>query len=82
MLYEYRSDGGKNSIYLVDHAWTFRPEQVRQHLNVIPGLLERMCGLVVPDMESKDKAEQIEAVMIGMWKYCLTYSLGNETFGP
>ena len=33
-------------IYLVDHAWTFRPENARQQLENYPGLLERMANLM------------------------------------
>merc|ERR1719219_3225681 len=29
-------------IYLVDHAWTFKPEDARLQLQQYPGLLERM----------------------------------------
>ena len=42
------------SIFLIDHAWTFRPEAVGGLLASVPGLAARMAALVdvwgVPDV--------------------------------
>ena len=75
-----RADDGKN-IYLVDHAWTFRPQTSRQHLESIPGLLERMANLF--DLEADtEKEELIDLVMEEKWKYAQTYSVGSaDTIG-
>lgn len=67
-----------NHIYLVDHAWTFRPNQARNHLNTIPGLLERMCGLVGTSFDVNKKDETVENVMEQVWKYSQSYSIGNS----
>ncbi|XP_071942754.1 tubulin--tyrosine ligase-like protein 12 isoform X2 [Antedon mediterranea] len=66
-----------NGIYLVDHAWTYRKKTARKNLEQIQGLLERMMSLM--DIEPKDdKDENIETVMQEMWKFNLTYRLGNK----
>lgn len=67
------------SIYLVDHAWTFRPNQVRSHLGSIPGLLKRMCALMnVPFDDETDSQTAVNDVMKEMWKYSQTYSIGKS----
>uniref|UniRef100_A0A8R1XSP1 Tubulin--tyrosine ligase-like protein 12 SET-like domain-containing protein n=1 Tax=Onchocerca volvulus TaxID=6282 RepID=A0A8R1XSP1_ONCVO len=34
-----------NCIFLIDHAWTFRPQIARKQLHEIPGLLDRICNV-------------------------------------
>lgn len=34
------------SIFLIDHAWTFRPQIARRQLHEIPGLLDRICNVL------------------------------------
>ena len=49
-------------IYLVDHAWTFRPEDARLQLQQYPGLLERMANLFdlsTEDIEKEDLIDQV-----------------------
>ena len=68
------------SIWLIDHAWTFRPEIAKQHLTQHPGLLERMCNLMdipTPEESSEDKSALIEKVMSKKWKFAQTYWVGN-----
>uniref|UniRef100_A0A0N5AHM6 Tubulin--tyrosine ligase-like protein 12 n=1 Tax=Syphacia muris TaxID=451379 RepID=A0A0N5AHM6_9BILA len=43
-----------NSIFLIDHAWTFRPQIARQHLREIPGLLERVSAVFDIDLEPQE----------------------------
>nr|CAH0103372.1 unnamed protein product [Daphnia galeata] len=67
-------------VYLIDHAWTFRPNQIRNHLLNITGLLSRMCKLMdVAYRDSNYNVEEIiKKVMTNMWKYSQTYSIGNQ----
>ena len=65
------------SIYLVDHAWTFRPDTARQQLNSYPGLLERMADLMDIERNEADENELINTVMKNMWQKAQTYSIGN-----
>ena len=67
------------SIYLVDHAWTFRPESARQQLNSYPGLLQRMAALLDLDNEATaGNDDEINTVMKKMWHLAQTYSIGNS----
>jgi hypothetical protein len=71
---------------LIDHAWTYRVNEAREHLAKYDGLLERMCNLmhiqpVVHDESSDNenkKNQLIELVMENMWKYNQTYNLTFE----
>eukprot|EP00095_Tigriopus_kingsejongensis_P012092 snap_masked-scaffold702_size109376-processed-gene-0.1 protein:Tk12092 transcript:snap_masked-scaffold702_size109376-processed-gene-0.1-mRNA-1 annotation:"tubulin--tyrosine ligase-like protein 12" len=79
-----REDGLKvadeESIYLIDHAWTFRPETAKGTLREHPNLLERMATLMGIDTEDKpSKNELIEAVMEEKWKFVQTYWVGNAS---
>uniref|UniRef100_A0A3Q1JTD7 Tubulin--tyrosine ligase-like protein 12 SET-like domain-containing protein n=1 Tax=Anabas testudineus TaxID=64144 RepID=A0A3Q1JTD7_ANATE len=67
-----------NSVYLVDHAWTYRVHHARQQLEQIPGLLPRMASLMGVDFhgEAPDPAT-VELVMERMWKYNQTYQLSQ-----
>lgn len=67
-----------HSVFLIDHAWTYRAEHARQQLRRVPGLLHRMANLMgiafhgeVPDEGS------IEQVLQEMWKYNQTYQLSQ-----
>ncbi len=62
---------------MVDHAWTFRPENARQQLQQHPGLLERLANLCDLDPETEDKAELTQSVMEKKWGLAQTYSVGN-----
>uniref|UniRef100_A0A3Q2Z829 Tubulin tyrosine ligase-like family, member 12 n=1 Tax=Hippocampus comes TaxID=109280 RepID=A0A3Q2Z829_HIPCM len=62
------------SIFLVDHAWTYRVDHARQQLQQIPGLLSRMASVMGLDLsEKKNDADGVELVMENMWLY-------NQTF--
>ncbi|XP_056605229.1 tubulin--tyrosine ligase-like protein 12 [Triplophysa dalaica] len=66
------------SIFLVDHAWTYRVESARQQLLEIPGLLIRMASLMgFPFHGEAPDPEIVETVLDNMWKYNQTYQLSQ-----
>ncbi|XP_061523607.1 tubulin--tyrosine ligase-like protein 12 [Phycodurus eques] len=66
------------SIFLVDHAWTYRVDHARQQLEQIPGLLPRMASLMGLDLSRKNSdADKVELVMEHMWLYNQTYQLSQ-----
>nr|XP_021186375.2 tubulin--tyrosine ligase-like protein 12 [Helicoverpa armigera] len=65
-------------IYLIDHAWTFKANSIKNSLRVVPGLLERMCNMMLISANSTE--EQIEEVSKAMWKYAHTYAIGGSDF--
>ncbi|XP_069759518.1 tubulin--tyrosine ligase-like protein 12 [Narcine bancroftii] len=67
-----------DSIFLIDHAWTYRMGQARQHLWEIPGLLHRLANLTgvefhgeVPDDDVIDK------VLAELCAFSYTYKLSQ-----
>ncbi|CAL8279074.1 unnamed protein product [Gadus morhua 'NCC'] len=69
-----------NSVFLVDHAWTYRVEHARQQLEEIPGLLPRMASLMGLDChgETPDPGT-VDRVLESMWRYNQTYRLSQGT---
>lgn len=67
-----------DSIYLIDHAWTFRVENARKQLREIDGLCRRMCFIMGLD-ETKETAETIDEIFEEMWRHVNTYSIINAT---
>lgn len=68
------------SIFLVDHAWTYRVDHARQQLEQIPGLLPRMATLMGVDFHGEaPDPDTVELVMERMWKYNQTYQLSQGT---
>ncbi|XP_027900128.1 tubulin--tyrosine ligase-like protein 12 isoform X2 [Xiphophorus couchianus] len=66
------------SIFLVDHAWTYRVEHARQQLEQIPGLLPRMASLMGVDFHGEDPPpDVVELILERMWKYNQTYQLSQ-----
>lgn len=66
------------SVFLVDHAWTYRAEHARQQLEQIPGLLPRMAALVGVDFHGEaPDPDAVEAVMERLWKFNQTYQLSQ-----
>ncbi|XP_055371780.1 tubulin--tyrosine ligase-like protein 12 [Condylostylus longicornis] len=64
-----------NEIYLIDHAWTFRANQVRPQLEQMPNLVSRMCAFTGVDVEDPNRMELLEK---RIWKYCQSYSIQSE----
>ncbi|KAM3587746.1 uncharacterized protein V6R79_013179 [Siganus canaliculatus] len=63
-----------NSVFLVDHAWTYQVEHARQQLEQVPGLLSRMAALMGIDFHGEaPDPDTVELVMDGMWKFNQTY---------
>uniref|UniRef100_A0AAX7TCZ0 Tubulin--tyrosine ligase-like protein 12 SET-like domain-containing protein n=1 Tax=Astatotilapia calliptera TaxID=8154 RepID=A0AAX7TCZ0_ASTCA len=66
------------SVFLVDHAWTYRVDHARQQLEQIPGLLPRMAALMGLDFHGEvPDPDTVELVMERMWKYNQTYQLSQ-----
>ncbi|CAI5773934.1 tubulin--tyrosine ligase 12 [Podarcis lilfordi] len=69
-----------NSIFLIDHAWTYRVEHARQQLLQVPGLLHRMANLMGIDFHGEVPDERaVTQVLEEMWKYNQTYQLSHGT---
>ncbi|OCT88065.1 tubulin--tyrosine ligase-like protein 12 isoform X1 [Xenopus laevis] len=67
-----------NSIFLIDHAWTYRVDHARQQLLQVPGLLHRMANLMgLPFHGEVPDEGVVEAVLQDMWKYNQTYQLSH-----
>ncbi|KAK7149980.1 hypothetical protein R3I94_009331 [Phoxinus phoxinus] len=66
------------SVFLVDHAWTYRVESARQQLLEIPGLLIRMASLMgLPFHGEAPDPDVVDLVLDNMWKYNQTYQLSQ-----
>ncbi|XP_076578461.1 tubulin--tyrosine ligase-like protein 12 [Chaetodon auriga] len=67
-----------NSVFLVDHAWTYHVDHARQQLEQIPGLLPRMAALMGVDFHGEaPDPDTVELVLEQMWKYNQTYRLSQ-----
>ncbi|XP_063073620.1 tubulin--tyrosine ligase-like protein 12 [Engraulis encrasicolus] len=66
------------SVFLVDHAWTYRVEHARQQLEETPGLLGRMASLMGFDYHGEaPDPDTVDQVLEEMWKYNQTYHLSQ-----
>ena len=67
-------------IYLVDHAWTFRPSLAREQLVRIPGLAERMAALmdIERDEASEDEKQVVDEILVQMWRFANTYWVSSQ----
>ncbi|XP_026494343.1 tubulin--tyrosine ligase-like protein 12 [Vanessa tameamea] len=63
-------------IYLIDHAWTFKINSIRNNLRNVPVLLERMCNLI--QATSQTTEGKINEVCQKIWKYANTYAIESE----
>ncbi|XP_038067385.1 tubulin--tyrosine ligase-like protein 12 [Patiria miniata] len=69
----------EDSIYLIDHAWTYRFIEARMQLQQVPGLLSRMMNLMgITQTEGQDRDECINKVLAESWKYSRTYSMNAQ----
>ncbi|CAH1966082.1 unnamed protein product [Acanthoscelides obtectus] len=69
-----KSDG--KHIYLIDHAWTFRPEEIKLQLLENSSLKNRMSILFDLD-DNLSEDELIENIFNNIWKLANHYSVGN-----
>lgn len=69
----------EEDVYLIDHAWTYRPRDARDQLRTVPGLLRRMAALVdvAETVGSGDEEELVSRVLERMWLYNQTYSIAG-----
>ncbi|XP_076152731.1 tubulin--tyrosine ligase-like protein 12 [Alosa pseudoharengus] len=66
------------SVFLVDHAWTYRVEMARQQLEQVPGLLARMASLMGLDFHGEaPDPDTVDQVLEDMWLYNQTYHLSH-----
>ncbi|GMF46794.1 unnamed protein product [Phytophthora fragariaefolia] len=68
------------ALFLVDHAWTFTADKVREQLEAVPPLLERMENLMqlaAEEASELSKEDRVAAVADRVWRYANTYRLGN-----
>ncbi|KAL7998007.1 putative CRAL-TRIO lipid binding domain, tubulin-tyrosine ligase/Tubulin polyglutamylase [Plasmopara halstedii] len=63
------------AIFLVDHAWTFTADKIREQLTAVPKLLDRMEKMM--QLKGLDKNERVDAVADRVWRNANTYRLGN-----
>nr|XP_046235107.1 tubulin--tyrosine ligase-like protein 12 [Scatophagus argus] len=67
-----------SSVFLVDHAWTYRVDHAREQLEQVPGLLPRMAALMGVDFHGEaPDPDTVELVLERMWKYNQTYHLSQ-----
>lgn len=60
-----------NHIYLIDHAFTFRMNELRCNLSQHPSLIERFCNMMAITYDD----ESLPRVLRGIWRYCNMYSI-------
>lgn len=68
------------ALFVVDHAWTFTGDKVKEQLEATPGLLERMESLMQlasDDEEQLEKHQWVSNVVDRVWKFANTYRIGN-----
>ncbi|XP_055678285.1 tubulin--tyrosine ligase-like protein 12 [Lutzomyia longipalpis] len=64
-----------NSIFLVDHAWTFRMDNAKKQLEEVPRLLSRMCVIMGVDEDNESSEECVRKIMRKLWRYNSMYSV-------
>ncbi|XP_033630779.1 tubulin--tyrosine ligase-like protein 12 [Asterias rubens] len=73
------SSSHEDSIFLIDHAWTYRLIDARHQLHEVPGLLARLMSLMELNRTAEDNDDAcIDRVLEESWKYNRTYSLNIQ----
>ncbi|KAK4468610.1 hypothetical protein MN116_007800 [Schistosoma mekongi] len=67
-----------NNIFIVDHAWTFDIQSMKQCILQLPNLLERMASLM--NIVTLNQTNENIALDIckNVWKYCRYYKLSTK----
>uniref|UniRef100_UPI00358EB51E tubulin--tyrosine ligase-like protein 12 isoform X2 n=1 Tax=Myxine glutinosa TaxID=7769 RepID=UPI00358EB51E len=69
------STSDPDSIFLIDHAWTFRQSNVRRDLMDVPGLAHRMAEMMGIGFHGEIPDDYvIGEIMSESWRYSQTYS--------
>lgn len=69
----------ESSIFIVDHAWTFRLPDALKMLESVPGLAERMAALMCVDLDvDGDEEDKIEGDADSETKLCVSQILEKE----
>ncbi|XP_037952928.1 tubulin--tyrosine ligase-like protein 12 [Teleopsis dalmanni] len=64
-----------NAIYLIDHAWSFQINGMRQQLEQYRALTERLCAIA--GVSTVDPA-RINKLMRRLWKYSNSYTIQTQ----
>ncbi|CAH0477983.1 unnamed protein product [Peronospora belbahrii] len=70
----------EEALFLIDHAWTFTAEKMREQLMSLPSLVARMENLMQlgsSDTVEMSMDERVDAVANRVWRYANTYQLDN-----
>ena len=78
-----------NTVFLVDHCWTFHADQAKKALKVIPGLANRIAsilGVGFPDQEDEDEDEDVSGALDSLveqlgeklWDMAETYTIQKD----
>ncbi|CAH8636899.1 unnamed protein product [Schistosoma rodhaini] len=67
-----------NNIFLVDHAWTFDVQSMKQCLLQYPSLLERMASLMNINTLNEPNEDIASDICKNVWKYCRYYKLSTQ----
>ncbi|CAF1229561.1 unnamed protein product [Adineta ricciae] len=62
-------------IFLIDHAYTYRINNIRNELEQLPQLVERLSHLMLIPADEENK---IDAIIERMWKFNHTYTLAVD----
>ncbi|CAF4483018.1 unnamed protein product, partial [Rotaria magnacalcarata] len=62
-------------IFLIDHAYTYRINTIRNELEQLSELVERLCRRM---FISSDEENKINAIIEHMWKFNHTYTLAVD----
>jgi len=68
----------RSAVFLIDHAWTFKVDEVRRQLRESSTLLTRVEGLTRSPAGPEDLEQRVSAVCTRLWRYVQTYRVATE----